>query len=254
MKRSFPIICLICGFLSTTLERCGENIEDPDPPTAPHWVAPTEPAVSRGRGIRPYNEGDGIILEWHPNPEEDLSGYKLYRAAYTELDESEGEFTLIADINAFSLGGTDTSYIDDLVQFSIDYYYYLRAYDQAGNKSISSDTIWFSLIPKTDPLTPIGQLSAPPVNFEWYDNTNSASEYIIFLETVAPRNDIWISRFSRPNYGDSFQSKPFNFDGYAEALISGQNYRWCVKAIVYIDNFGNMWRGSISNWAYFSLE
>lgn len=236
------------------LERCGETIEDPDAPGAPLWVSQSEPTDSRPRGIRPYNEGDGIFLEWHPNPEEDLSGYKLYRAAYTELDESEGEFTLIADINAFSLGGTDTSFIDDLVQFSTDYHYYLRAYDQAGNKSISSDTIRFSLIPKTDPLTPTGQLSDLQKNFEWYDDTKSASEYIIFLETVTPRNDIWISRFSRPNYTDSFQSKPFNFDGNAAALISGQNYRWCVKAIAYIDNFGHMWRGSISNWAYFSLE
>lgn len=254
MKTSFPIICLICGFLSTALYRCGETIEDPEAPGAPLWVTQSEPTASRPRGIRPYNEGDGIVLEWHPNPEDDLSGYKLYRAAYAELGEPEGEFTLIADINAFSLSGTDTSFIDDLVQFSTDYYYYLRAYDQAGNKSVPSDTIRFSLIPKIDPLTPTGQLSAPPVNIEWYDNTDSASEYIIFLETVAPRNVIWISRFRRPNYGDSFQSIPFNFDGNATALISGQSYRWCMKVIVYVDNFGHMLRGSISNWAYFSLE
>lgn len=254
MNKNSPFITIILICMLLPLVNCSDAIEDPDAPGAPIWVAQSEPTDSRPRGIRPYNEDDGIVLEWHPNPEEDLSGYKLYRAAYTEWDIPEGKFSLIADINAFSLGGTDTSYIDDLVQFSADYYYYLRAYDQAGNKSVSSDTIRFSLIPKTDPLTPTGQISAPPVNFEWYDFTNSASDYILFLETIAPRNDIWISPFRRPNYGDFFQSIQFNFDGNAEALISGQSYRWCIKAIVFTDYAGNIIRGSISNWAYFTLE
>jgi len=235
------------------LFQCGESIEDPDAPSAPIWVIKTAPTVADAHGIRPYNEGNGIILEWHPNPEEDVSGYKLYKAQ----EDDDNDFILAADINAFSLSGADTFFVDDSVNIGTDYFYYLKAYDQAANKSEPSDTIQYTLIPKVEPLQPSGVQTDQPATFQWYDYSDGSSEYVIILETMSPRNVIWISRFNRPNYGDFYQSKTFNFDGSAEpdTFSSGITYRWCVKSIAFIDQHTNIdISGSVSSWAYFTIE
>ncbi|MBN2600419.1 MAG: hypothetical protein JXR87_00345, partial [Candidatus Marinimicrobia bacterium] len=193
------------------------------------------------------------ILEWHPNLEDDISGYKLYKAEAT----IDNKYILAVDINAFSLSGADTFFVDDSVKFNVNYYYYLKAYDQAGNKSNPSDTIQYSIINKVEPLNPSGTLNTQPAVFGWYDYSSAASEYIIYLQTFSPRDDIWISRFSKPNYGDFSQSISFNFDGSSESanLITGQTYRWCIRSIAFVDPYTNIdISGSISNWAYFTIQ
>jgi len=233
--------------------RCGESIEDPDAPVAPVWVCKSAVTDTIATGIRPYNDGNGIVLEWHPNLEEDISGYKLYKSE----KDIDNKFLMTADINAFSLSGADTFFVDDSVKFGTDYYYYLRAYDQAGNKSNPSDTIQYAVISKVEPLNPTGTLNSQPTKFEWNDFSNLQPECIIRLENFETHNVIWISHFTTPNYGDFYQSKNFNFDGLAEldTLASGQWYRWCIKAIAYFDQHTNIdISGSVSNWAYFIIE
>ncbi|HCK99691.1 MAG TPA: hypothetical protein DHW42_06270 [Candidatus Marinimicrobia bacterium] len=232
---------------------CGDSIEDPDAPAPPVWVGKSAPTDTIATGIRPYNNGNGIILEWHPNLEDDISGYKLYKAE----QDIENRFTLAVDLNAFSVSGADTFFVDDSVKFCIDYYYYLRAYDQAGNKSDPSDTIQYAVISKVEPLQPTGTLTAQPTIFEWNDFSNLNPEYVIWLENFETHNVIWISRFTTPNYGDFCQSKNFNFDSLAEpgTLSSGQRYRWCIKSITYVDPHTNIdIGGSVSNWIYFTIE
>ena len=232
---------------------CGESIEDPDAPSAPIWVSKSDPTDPIASGIRPYNNGNGILLEWHPNLEDDISGYKLYK---TEAN-IDNKYILAVDINAFSLSGADTFFIDDSVKFNVNYYYYLKAYDQAGNKSNPSDTIQYSVINKVEPWEPDGDINSQPTLFKWYDYSSASSEYVIYLQTFSPRDDIWISRFSKPNYGDFSQSKPFNFDGSSESttLAPGQTYRWCIKAIAFVNPYTNIdISGSISNWAYFTIQ
>ena len=251
MKRLLLLHLII--FTAVIWIQCGESIEDPDAPSAPLWVQKTAPTDHDARGIRPYNSGIGIILEWHPNPEEDLSGYKLYKAQ----DDKDNDFFMAADINAFSLSGVDTFFIDDLVDINTDYYYYLKAYDQAGNKSEPSDTIQYGLTTKVEPLRPSGPQDKQPSLFEWYDYSSSSAEYVLILEDYSSRNDIWISRFSKPNYGDFFQTKQFNFDNLSnsDTLMPDITYRWCIKAIKYVDPHTNIdISGSISNWTYFTLE
>jgi len=232
---------------------CGESIEDPDAPSAPIWVSKSDPTDPIAHGIRPYNDGNGILLEWHPNLEDDISGYKLYK---TEAN-IDNKYIMAVDINAFSLSGADTFFVDDSVKFNVHYYYYLKTYDQAGNKSNPSDTIQYSIISKVEPLNPSGNLSTQPTVFEWYDYSSASSEYVIYLESFSPRNVIWISRFANPNYTDHSHSKPFNFDSSAESdtLIAGLTYRWCIRAIAFVDPYTNIdISGSISNWAYFTIQ
>ncbi len=232
--------------------RCGESIEDPDPPARPLWAVKSAPTDTIESGIRPYNDGNGILLEWHPNLEEDISGYKLYRTS----ENIENKFALIVDINAFKISGADTFFIDDLVQLNIDYFYYLKAYDQAENKSERSDTIRYHLIKKAEPLKPSGTVNNYTPEFEWYDFTSVTDEYVIRLETLSPREVIWISRISKPNYTDFFQKISYNSDGSAvlDSLESGTAYQWCIKSISLVDDRNFDIAGSISNWGYFTIE
>ncbi|MCK4641573.1 MAG: hypothetical protein KAU06_09545 [Candidatus Marinimicrobia bacterium] len=239
-------------FLMIFVSRCGESIEDPDPPTAPVWVEKSAPTDTIESGIRPYNDGNGILLEWHPNLEEDISGYKLYRTG----EDIENKFALIADINAFKISGADTFFIDDLVQLNTDYFYYLKAYDQAENKSEPSDTIRYRLIEKAEPLKPLGTINNYTPEFEWYDFTNVTYEYIIRVESFLSQEVIWISRIRRTNYTDFLQKIFYNSDGSAvlNSLESGVTYQWCIKSISLVDNRNFDIGGSISIWGYFTIE
>jgi len=232
--------------------RCGESIEDPDPPLRPIWVEKSIPLAINETGIRPYAEGDGILLEWHPNPENDLAGYKLYRAS----NNIKNKFEKIADINAFTVGGADTFYIDDLMNFNTDYFYYLKAYDQADNLSPPSDTLRYNLIPKVNPALPYGAISNTQPNFEWYDFSSATFQYVIRVETFNSQEVIWISQFTRSNYTDFLQRIAYNSDKTARilSLESGITYQWCIKAISLVDNNELDIGGSLSNWAYFSIE
>jgi len=236
---------------------CGESIEDPEPPMTPRWVEKSAPEDTLERGIDAYESGDGIFLEWYQNLDEDISGYKIYRA---EVSPESG-FNLLVDINAFGISGADTSYIDDSLNFNVDYFYFLRAYDQAGNNSPRSDTICYKLIDKVGLLEPYGEIHINYPTFTWQDFTNFAYEYVIRVEEVYPRKVIWISRISRPNYGDFLQSILFNNDGISlqHELTDGVNYRWRVDIIAdeYYREKDGLWidiSGSESNWGYFSIK
>ena len=252
MRDSILYIFIMPVFLMIFVYRCGESIEDPDPPARPLWVEKSAPTDTIESGIRPYNDGNGILLEWHPNLEEDISGYKLYRTG----EDIENKFALIADINAFKISGADTFFIDDSVNLNIDYFYYLKAYDQAGNKSEPSDTIRYCLIEKAEPSKPSGTINDIHPLFEWYYFARDAYEYVIRVEIFSPREVIWISRIRRSNYTDFSQKIFYNSDGSAvlNSLESGVTYQWCIKSISLVDNRNFDIAGSISNWGYFIIE
>lgn len=252
MRNRILYIFMIPFFLMIFVFRCGESIEDPDPPERPLWVEKSAPTDTIESGIRPYNDDNGILLEWHPNLEEDISGYKLYRTS----KDIENKFALIADINAFKISGADTFFIDDLVQLNTDYFYYLKAYDQAENKSDPSDTIRYRLIEKAEPLKPLGTINNHTPEFEWYDFTNVTYEYVIRVESFSPREVVWISRIIRRDYTGFFLEISYNSDGSAilNSLESETMYQWCIKSISLVDNRNFDIGGSISNWGYFTIE
>jgi len=252
LRRKIFLATIISIQILFNLMRCGESIEDPDPPMRPVWVEKSILLAINETGIRPYAEGDGVLLEWHPNIENDLAGYKLYRAS----NDIKNKFEKIADINAFTVGGADTFYIDDLMSFNTDYFYYLKAYDQAENLSPPSDTLRYNLIPKVNPTLPSGTISNTQPTFEWYDFSSATFQYVIRVETFLSREVIWISQFTKPNYTDFLQRIAYNNDGTARipSLESGTTYQWCIKPISLIDNDNLDIGGSLSNWAYFSIE
>jgi fibronectin type 3 domain-containing protein len=66
---------------------------------------------------------NSIELNWERNTEEDLSGYRVYRA------EGNGALEKIADVAAVP------SYSDRKVEHGKSYRYAIAAVDQAGNES-----------------------------------------------------------------------------------------------------------------------
>lgn len=247
-------------FIILNIFSCGESIEDPNPPAAPEWaVSPASENLYK-IGAYPFHNDDGTQLIWKPNSEEDISGYIVYRSSA----DLEDKFEIIADVNAFGLGGIDTTVIDNTVSFGTDYRYFLKAYDQAGNRSQSSDTIRYRLYEKVYLSEPTGTITDYQPIFKWHDNNYSnAGEYLIRLEALDTQEVIWISRFQPPNYGDFYQSIPYNKDGYANqlSLESGISYKWCIE-LIWLTNLivhdstqiEYSIGGSMSNWEYFSVD
>ncbi|UCG52542.1 MAG: fibronectin type III domain-containing protein [Candidatus Latescibacterota bacterium] len=78
--------------------------------------------------------GDGYVdLYWNPNPEPDLAGYDLFWS-----DDVDGPLEYIV-----SLGRHRTDYRDADVENGVTYFYFIRAYDQAGNEGPFSEDIVF---------------------------------------------------------------------------------------------------------------
>ena len=243
---------LCCLLLLLILWGCGKDIEDPIPPEIPQWTEKSYPESEQESGIDAVNEDDYSALSWRPNPDEDIEGYRIFRAE----DDIESNYQKIADVNIYSLIGVDTLYLDIDVRLNRYYYYYLRAYDQAGNQSPTSDTICYQLIQKVDLLSPLESIQEIKPSFRWYDFSTHASEYVIKLFKLNPKEVIWIYRFSRPNYGDFLQMIQYDFNSRAreDTLRKGVTYQWCIDAIAAVDNYGKDISGSESFWGYFTRE
>jgi hypothetical protein len=259
LRAPFYLIIFI-QFVFLFIFSCGENIEDPDPPSAPEWAVSTPMLNLLKIGANPIHNDDGIQLIWRPNSEPDISGYFLYR----QKDAADEEFEIIADVTAYGLSGIDTSMVDNTVSKDISYLYYLKAYDQAGNLSLPSDTIQYQPVEKVYLRSPLESISNGQPAFEWHDDNYSRNqEYLLRLEALDNQEVIWISRFHPPNYGDFFQRISYNNDGFAvtAALESGTSYRWCIETILSTDTtlldtiqIDYSLGGSLSNWGYFSIN
>jgi hypothetical protein len=82
--------------------------------------APANPAGASGAG-----GGATAILEWNPNAEGDLAGYRIYRST------AAGSYG--APIASVPTG--TTSYAAGGLQTGITYYFVVTAYDTSGNES-----------------------------------------------------------------------------------------------------------------------
>lgn len=87
------------------------------------------------KGLQASNAPNSIELNWERNTEEDLNGYRVYRA------EGNGALEKIADLSAVP------SYSDRKVEHGKTYRYAITAVDQAGNESPRSATIEVAVMP-----------------------------------------------------------------------------------------------------------
>jgi len=88
----------------------------------------TPPAAPAGLAVLPRQ--GGLELLWSPSPEEDLAGYRVYRAA------GQGEPERLAELLP-----AQASFLDESAKKGVSYRYTLTAFDKAGNESGPSDPV-----------------------------------------------------------------------------------------------------------------
>ena len=95
-----------------------DSTDDTEPPATP-------------RGVRSIT-GDGqVTIEWFPNGESDLAGYKIWR----DEDNNE-EFDLLAEVSPDTSPAVDrVGFVDEDVSNGITYSYAVSAVDHDGNES-----------------------------------------------------------------------------------------------------------------------
>ncbi len=98
---------------------------DDDPPAIP-------------RGVRTITGDEYVIIEWYPNGENDLKGYKVWRG------EDDINFDLIAEIISSGTEENDREqYKDTDVRNGSTYFYAVTAFDVNGNESeLSPEEAW----------------------------------------------------------------------------------------------------------------
>ena len=150
----------------TLLWGCGKEkvALDLTPPETPQFVARSADTALVEQGIDAVPEGDYIKIVWQAVYDEDMGGYRIYRQREDSILTLP---RLIADLPIQELGGQATpTYLDmadsilapDLNSgLSLGFYYWVSAYDQAGNESALSSPVYYKLIPKAEPNNP-----APP--------------------------------------------------------------------------------------------
>jgi hypothetical protein len=97
-------------------------------------IAPVDrfPPVAPG-GLHAAAAPNSIELAWERNPEPDLAGYRLYRAA------ADGAFEKTAEVSQIP------SYSDHKVEHGKTYRYAVSAVDQSGNESARSAVVEVTL-------------------------------------------------------------------------------------------------------------
>ena len=102
---------------SNSVELSQANIYPPSTPTL------LPPGIAAGR----------IALFWTASPEPDLAGYLIYRSIDPNLPK---DWTILTPSLL-----TRTTFTDENVEPGKTYYYYIRAVDNAGNKSQPSEVV-----------------------------------------------------------------------------------------------------------------
>ncbi|HXY39288.1 MAG TPA: hypothetical protein VEQ10_06440 [Vicinamibacteria bacterium] len=88
----------------------------------------TPPAPPAGLAVLPRQ--GGLELLWSPSPEEDLAGYRVYRAS------GQGEPERLAELLP-----AQASFLDESAKKGVSYRYTLTAFDRAGNESAPSEPV-----------------------------------------------------------------------------------------------------------------
>ena len=187
-------------------------------------------------------------MEWKPNLEEDIVAYNIYRAIRYEVNDSLGDFDLLAHQAIEATNKLE--YVDRVAVPRTQYYYQISSEDVSGNMGDLSDSLSYSLMPNLNSeLSPNGQTVQLDGNrmLSWvYFYTIAMEEYTI---TILAEDDELVLRTV---------VMPGNYIGRTESwqipesvlLESGQMYQWRLDTgAQYVGGYETV--GSESVWATF---
>lgn len=245
------------------------DVENPNPPKIPKIVAKSIPEKFTEKGIDAIEEQDAIIIQWEANSEKDLEGYYIYRAADTininSDDKLEYSKIVTISVNYVNPIATATEYIDYEVSKKIQYFYYIRAFNQSENVSDPSDTISYKLAGKPSLTCPQGNVCPedgsiasqnPTFSFKYSSDIDYGISYFIIKVADINGDSLWCYGFPREGYDGRNQIINFNEDGgsLVDTLTSGGQYQWKIDAITAIGYNTPEIEGAESAWIQFKVK
>ena len=116
LRNSRLFLIFVTGMLAVWNFAChdGDNLIDREPPAIP-------------RGVRSITGNNEITIEWFPNSEHDLAGYRIWKGG-------DGQnFDLLKEVSMSK--SLIEQYIDQNAQNGVTYHYAVSAFDINGNES-----------------------------------------------------------------------------------------------------------------------
>lgn len=139
-----------------------------------------------------------VIVQWSPNKEDDLKGYKLYYGNHSR------QYSSVIDV------GLVTSYTLQNLEGGKNYYFTLTAYDTAGNESYFSNEV---------------SVYIPGKNINPNDNLDVTNEPVYnFPNPFDPANEITHIRYVLQQ-GEKISIKIKDVHGYTIRTIIDDEYR-----------------------------
>ena len=186
------------------------NIEDDVPPTPPTGLAAVVDTAGR------------VYMQWHPNPERDILGYRVYFANQIDHDF----------IQKTGRREEDTVFLDSITRNTLtkNIFYYVVAEDNSHNFSKPSDTL---AVPVPDIIPPgIAVLKdhtqdGESVTFKWMQSTSEDVAFYYIYRKLDNEAQWKCVRIIKPE-----ELKPDElivFVDYPEP--SAKNYNYCIEVL-----------------------
>jgi len=159
-------------------------------------------------GIDAVMDGNWIKTQWYRLQDSDIDFLKIYRFSWQDYLNDTLDFAQIIDTVDYD---NEIKYIDKSPIIDKDYFYFIEAFDEAGNSTIS-DTTGYKLIYKPILTSPADYESFPSINqvtFEWERDTNVRQyRLLVFNED---RELIWIiNPLDTGNFSIQYDGPPVN--------------------------------------------
>ncbi|HID95180.1 MAG TPA: fibronectin type III domain-containing protein [Candidatus Latescibacteria bacterium] len=217
-------------------------------PAAPVLLGSQPETSPSDYGTGAIPDGDWIRVVWIP-PQDELSGYEVYRRSEEATGDSLIAFVPVVDVVEIS---PDTvSWIDEGVSHYVRYFYRIRAVNRTGRRSDFSNMADYKLLPKPILDAPRGEVreATPEFRFWWGGEASWITAYVIKL-IDSKGGHVWISEKIYLRGYEQPVITYYNSDGRArEPQLSPGLYRWRVDVI------GPEPRcGSKSEWVEFSIR
>ena len=252
------IVIITACVLLFSLQGCQSGVENQDlPPGQVQLVAKTPEDSSLEKGIDAIaivganNQviRNGIILEWHPLPDDDIEAYEIYR----KMNDSTGTFNKIAEVRK-EFERLDTVFVDTTVAVSRYYYYYIRARDALGQQGPNSRKVGYMILPWPDLELPINN-DVLQDRFVWnFDENFVPGQFIFRLERQIGQGT-YVNIFTKlitliADYSPHQEWTLARLETYGLSIpLPTGTYRWRIDVVG-----SGAFQGAESNWATFRVQ